>query len=74
MILRGVLVIEPLDARDLGRARDLMARYRDLPMDLVAAALVALAERRSWRSVFTLDRRGFRVYRPKGLKTFAIIP
>ena len=74
MILRGVLVIEPLDVRDLGRARDLMAKYRDLPMDLADAALVALAERLSCRTVFTLDRRGFRVYRPKGVKIFEIIP
>lgn len=74
MILRGVLVIEPLDAKDLGRARDLMAKYRDLPMDLADAALVALAERLSCRRVFTLDRRDFRVYRPKGLRTFEIIP
>jgi predicted nucleic acid-binding protein len=74
MILRGVLVIEQLDARDLGRARDLMAKYRDLPMDLADAALVAIAERLRCRRVFTLDRKDFRVYRAKGFKDFEILP
>lgn len=74
MILRGALVIEPLDARDLSRARDLMAKYHDLPMDLADAALVALAERLACRRVFTLDRKDFRVYRPRGIRTFEIVP
>jgi predicted nucleic acid-binding protein len=74
MILRGVLVMEPLGEKDLSRARDLMAKYRDLPMDLADAALVAIAERLSCRRIFTLDRRDFRVYRPRGLRAFEIIP
>jgi predicted nucleic acid-binding protein len=74
MILRAALVIEPLGAKDMNRARDLMAKYRDLPMDLADATLVAIAERLSCRRVFTLDRRDFRVYRPRGLRAFEIIP
>jgi GGDEF domain-containing protein len=34
-----------LDAPDMRRARELMRKYRDLPMDLADAALVAVAER-----------------------------
>ena len=43
-------------------------------MDLADAALVAVAERLSCRTVFALDRKDFSVYRPKGLKAFEIIP
>ncbi len=74
MILRGVLAIEALEQTDLVRARDLMARYRDLPMDLADAALVAVAERLVCRRVFTLDRRDFGIYRPRGIRTFEILP
>ena len=74
MVLRGVVVIEALEPLDLARARDLMAKYRDLPMDLADAALVAVAERLGCRRVFTTDRKDFQVYRPKGLKAFELLP
>ena len=61
MILRGVLDIEPLESPDLVRTRDLMAKYRDLPMDLADASLVAVAERLACRRIFTLDRKDFHI-------------
>lgn len=64
----------PLDAGDAPRLRDLMQKYKDLPMDLADAALVRLAEREGIRRVFTLDRRDFTVYRPARLGRFSIIP
>ncbi|MCU0241290.1 MAG: PIN domain-containing protein [Vicinamibacteria bacterium] len=74
MVLRDALVIEPLSAADRMRMRDLMAKYRDLPMDLADAALVAVAERLKCRSIFTLGKKDFGVYRPKGLRSFEILP
>jgi len=59
---------------DLARMRDLMRKYRDLPMDLADAALVRVAERERLRRVFTLDRRDFSVYRPLRLGRFTIVP
>jgi hypothetical protein len=47
--------------------RALMWKYRDLPMDLAAASLVAVAERDGVNKVFTIDQRGFGVYRPAKL-------
>ena len=52
------------ESNDVARMHELMAKYRDLPMDLADAALVAVAERERLRRVLTLDRRGFSVYRP----------
>ena len=51
-----------------------MAKYRDVPMDLVDALLVAIAEERHIPDVLTLDRRGFGVYRMRGRTAFRIVP
>jgi hypothetical protein len=74
MIERQVLQIIPLDASDAPRMRELMVKYRDLPIDLADAALVRAAERESCRQIFTLDRRDFQAYRPHGLGRFVILP
>ena len=46
----------------LARMPVLMEQYRDIPMELADASLVALAEERGLRAIFTLDR-DFRIYR-----------
>ncbi len=63
-----------LDAGDIPRMRELMRKYRDLPMDLADAALVRVAEREKLRRVFTLDRRDFGIYRPARMGRFSVIP
>ncbi|MBA5866403.1 MAG: PIN domain-containing protein [Nitrospira sp. CR1.3] len=74
MVDRGVVQLLALEERDVSRMRDLMKKYRDLPMDLADAALVALAEREKIRRIFTLDRRDFEVYRPAKLNRFIVLP
>jgi predicted nucleic acid-binding protein len=74
MVERGALTLLPLDTSDLPRMRDLMQKYRDLPMDLADAALVRVAEREKVRRVFTLDRRDFEIYRPARLGRFTLLP
>jgi len=74
MIQSGGVQVLSLDTGDIPRMRQLMEKYRDLPMDLADAALVALAEREGIRRVFTLDRRDFEVYRPARLGRFSVIP
>ena len=59
---------------DCPRMRELMWKYRDLPMDLADAALVRVAERESLRRVFTIDRQDFEIYRPHRFGRFEIIP
>ena len=57
----------------LERALKLMVQYRDTPMDLADASLVAVAEDRNLRTVFTVDRRDFAIYRIKrGHRYFAL--
>lgn len=74
MMERGVVELLTLDGRDMSRARDSMKKYKDLPMDLADAALVAVAEREKIRRIFTLDRRDFEIYRPAKLGRFIILP
>ena len=73
MVERNALQLVELSPRSVQRLPTLMAKYRDLPMDLADASLVALAEERGTHRIFTLDS-DFRVYRlPRG-RAFTIIP
>lgn len=73
MIERNALEVSELQANDVSRARALMEKYRDTPMGVADATLVAIAESRGFKRVFTLDS-DFRVYRYRGRESFEIIP
>ena len=73
-VRRGTLTLLPLESSDVTRMHELMRKYRDLPMDLADAALVAVAERERSRRIFTLDRKDFSVYRPARIGSFDILP
>ncbi len=62
-----------IDESDAPRMRELMAKYRDFPMDLADAALVRVGERESLSTIFTLDRRHFSTYR-LGRRRFTLVP
>lgn len=73
-LLEGdALKILPLDQTDLPRMRELMRKYRDLPMDLADSALVRVAEREKISRIFTIDRRDFELYRPRGIRRFTVV-
>ncbi len=55
------------------RMQVLMQQYRDLPMDLADASLVATAEALNQKQVFTLDR-DFQIYRFRGNQPFDVVP
>lgn len=69
----GVLQLHPLTEAEQHRMRELMRKYRDTPMDLADASLVAAAEELNQRRVFTVDS-DFRVYRIQGKSAFEIVP
>ncbi len=73
-IQRGGVVIEPLQDGIYSRCRDLMKKYRDLPMDLADATVVAVGEEKRLSTVFTLDLKDFGIYRPRHRKRFTLIP
>ena len=74
MLGTDALWMADLGEDDLPRMRQLMKKYRDLPMDLADAALVCVAEREHIRRIFTIDRRDFSIYKPSGMSAFEILP
>jgi predicted nucleic acid-binding protein len=72
--LRDGAVLAPSTRESLARCLTLMERYANVPMDFADATLVYLAEELDTAEVFTLDRRGFGVYRIGRNKPFTIYP
>lgn len=73
LLERSDLELIPVDGPLLERTRALMERYHDTPMDLADATLVAVAEARGLRRIFTLDRH-FNAYRIGGRHALTVIP
>lgn len=69
--LAELVAASAMDVHDLSRppelhaAAALMEKYADTPMDFADATLVLLAEALDVHDVFTLDDRGFTVYRTR---------
>lgn len=64
-VSEGGLSLLFLDEETLLRCFELMAQYADAPMDFADASLVAMAESRNSRKVFSIDRSDFATYRIK---------
>jgi predicted nucleic acid-binding protein len=73
-IAGGEVEVGALDDADLGRAADLMAAYQDLPLGLVDASIVAMAERLDVATILTTDRRHFGVVRPAHCERLRLVP
>lgn len=71
---RGAFQLVPASPASLDRAAALMRRYQDVPMDYADATLVALAEELRANQVFTLDRKGFSIYRLYGRQAIEVLP
>jgi len=74
LLLSGRVELAEPEETPIERMAELMERYSDHPMDLADASLVALAETRALRQVFTLDRDDFHSYRLHGRQSFQLIP
>jgi len=71
---RGAVTLVPISPAPLSRAVELMEQYRNVPMGFADATLVVLGEELNLNIVFTLDHRGFSVYRLHGRRAFQIVP
>jgi hypothetical protein len=70
----GVYRLEPMEAADVARAREIIARYRDLDLGLADASLVVLAERHGCADILTLDERHFRAVLGPRRRPFRLLP
>jgi len=59
---------------DIKRMAELVEAYISLPLGIVDAAVVAIAERLKLTEVATLDHRHFTVVRPHHVPSFALLP
>jgi uncharacterized protein len=66
----GAFEIFALERLHLPRVEVLMAKYRELPMDLADASLVILAEESGCGDILSTDARDFGAYRWKSRKPF----
>jgi predicted nucleic acid-binding protein len=73
-VLKGAINLVPSTNDSLIRVRRLMDKYSDLPMDFADATLVALAEETGLLNIYTLDKRGFSIYRLSKNRSFVIYP
>jgi predicted nucleic acid-binding protein len=70
----GGLELLDLPLRWLLRAGELLGRYRDLPLGLVDATVVAASEMLGETRLATLDRRHFGVVRPAHTDVLTLLP
>ncbi len=71
---RGELLVEPVLDSDWRRIAELTEQYEDLPLGIVDASVVALAERRDLDTIATLDHRHFATVKPRHLAAFTLVP
>jgi uncharacterized protein len=70
----GAWELPPFDTADLGRAAQVIDRYRDLEIGLADASLVVLAAKFRTQRILTLDHRHFSVLRTARGKAFSLLP
>ena len=73
LVISNELLIAPVESETLARLPVLMEQYRDAPMDIADASLVAVAEAMGLRHIFTIDSH-FYAYRLRNGRTLEVIP
>lgn len=66
--------VAELEDNDIPRMAELVDTYLDLPLGIVDAAVVAIAERLGLSEVATVDHRHFTVVRPRHVSAFTLLP
>jgi len=73
-VLEAVVEIVPTSVESLKKAKNLMKKYADLPMDYADASIVCLATETGMQNVVTFDRKDFAIYRLPKNRGFTIMP
>lgn len=73
-IAQGELLVEPVLDAEWDRIAELTERYDDLPLGVVDASVITLAERHGADTIATLDHRHFGVVRPAHTAAFTLLP
>jgi len=73
-VLNGAILLVPSSLESLKRAKRLMEKYKNIPMDYADATLVSIAEDLSITHVVTFDIKDFGIYRLFPKKPFVVLP
>jgi uncharacterized protein len=73
-VTSGELRRQDLTDEDWERAVGLAETYADLGLGLVDASVVAIADRMDVTTIASLNRRDFRVVRPRHVAAFELVP
>jgi hypothetical protein len=74
LVTTGQLTALDLTAAEWLRCVELCDRYRDLRLDVMDAAMVAVAERFGVMTIATMNHRDFAVVRPAHCEAFELVP
>lgn len=72
-VLKSVVEIIPSSVESLKKAKNLIKKYSDLPMDYADATIVCIAMDTGIHNIITFDQKDFNIYRLKN-KPFVIMP
>lgn len=70
----GELRVEPVHEHDWQRVAELVETYVDLPLGMVDASVVAIAERLGQTRVASLDHRHLGVVKPRHCERLELVP
>ena len=73
-VLDGAIMLVPASLESLKRAKRLMEKYKDIPMDYADATLISIAEDLSITHVVTFDLKDFGIYRLSSKQPFVVLP
>ena len=73
-VLESIVEIVPPSIESLKKAKNLMKKYADLPMDYADATLVCLAIETKIEYMVTFDKKDLAIYMLPQKKNFTILP
>lgn len=62
------------NSSDFIRSAEILRKYKDQNIDFVDACIVAMAERLDIKTILTVDRRHFSVFKPVHCDSFELLP
>ena len=66
--------VAEVEEGDISRIAELVEQYVGLPLGIVDAAVMAVAERLNLAEVATVDRKHFSIVRPRHVSAFRLLP
>jgi len=73
-VLESVVDIVPANTKSLKKAKNLMKKYAELPLDYADATIVCLAAETGMQNVVTFDRKNFAIYKLPKKQSFMLMP